>query len=308
MPREESRRRLARIGSTLGLVVGVAGVAFVARTVVSRSDEVAKAWSALEPPALALAVALGAAAMWWIGRTWGQLLALRGHRMPARRALAWYFTGQLGKYIPGGIWPVVGRSEMAARGGVDRPVAYAATTLSMATTYASAALVGGVASILSWTYPAVGGIVLAITVAAILTSGSSRLAAVAGRVISSVGAVPGPGALGRLVVVHVPAWIMIALSTSVTATAFGADVGVTHMMCAASLSWLAGFVVVGVPGGLGVREAAFTALLSPSVPAGVAVSVALASRVVFIVVDVGAALVSGLVAGRSGVRHGSAEA
>ena len=308
MPREESRRRLARVGSGLGLAVGVAGVVFVVRTLVSRWDEVRSAWSLLEPPGLILSVALGAAAMWWIGRAWTRLLALRGHQVPARRALAWYFTGQLGKYVPGGIWPVVGRSEMATRGGVDRPVAYAATTLSMATTYGAAALVGGVGSIVSWTYPVVGAAVLAATVLAVLLSGSSRLAAVTTRIAPRLGPLPSPGTLGRVVIVHVPAWILISLSTSVTATAFGADVGVTHMLCASSLSWLAGFVVVGVPGGLGVRELAFTALLSPSVPAGMAVSVALASRVVFIVVDVGAALVSGLVAGRSAMRGGSAEA
>lgn len=286
----------------------MAGIVFVVRTVVTRKDEVSAAWSALEPPALAAAVALGVLAMWWIGRTWSRMLALRGHHLPARRTLAWYFTGQLGKYIPGGIWPVVGRSEMAVRGGVDRPVAYAATTLSMATTYAAAAVAGGLASIVSWTYPPVGGAVAAVTLAAISLSGSQRVGALVARIAPRIGPLPRPDDLARLAIVHVPAWILISLSTSVTASAFGADVGLAHMMCASSLSWLAGFVVVGVPGGIGVREAAFTALLSPSVPAGVAVSIALASRVVFIVVDVGAALVFGLVAGRSGVRPGSAEA
>lgn len=308
MPRDTARRRLARAGSALGVCIGLAGVVFVVRTIVSRSDEVADAWSVLEVRGLFVAVALGVAAMWWIGRTWTSMLAARGHAVPARRAMAWYFTGQLGKYVPGGIWPVVGRSEMAARGGVERPAAYAATALSMATTYAAAALVGGIGSLVSWTYPVVGGSVLAAAVAALTVSGSARARTILGRLGSRLGTPPTGGTLLRLALVHTPAWILVSLSTSVTASAFGADVGIAHMACASSLSWLAGFLVVGVPGGLGVREAVFTALVSPSVPTGLAVSVALASRVVFIAVDVGAAVVSGLVAGRSAVRRGSAEA
>lgn len=309
MPRDADRRRLTRLASAIGVVIGVAGVVFVVRTLVSRSDEVADAWSALEAPRLVLAVVLGAAAMWWIGRLWSGLLGADQSRPPTRRTMAWYFTGQLGKYVPGGIWPIVGRSEMAVRGGAERGTAYAATTLSMATTYGAAALVGGIGSLVSWRYPLAGVAATAAVVCGVLSPSIPLVGSTAARLFSRLGTPPSTISLARLVAAHAPSWVLISLATQVTASAFGADIGFAHMLCASSLSWLVGFLVVGVPGGIGVREAVFAALVSPSVPTGVAVSVAVASRVVFIVVDVACAAIAGLIAGRSAVRRtGSAEA
>ena len=54
--------------------------------------------------------------------------------------------------------------------------------------------------------------------------------------------------------------------------------------------------MVGVPGGIGVRESVFTALAGTSISPGVAVSLALASRVVFIAVDLIGALVANIAA------------
>ena len=75
-------------------------------------------------------------------------------------------------------------------------------------------------------------------------------------------------------------------------------------MCSSDL-WLAGFVVVGVPGGIGVRESIFTALAGGTIGTPLAVSLALVSRVVFISVDLIGAAVSSAVAGAS--RDGSTE-
>ena len=54
---------------------------------------------------------------------------------------------------------------------------------------------------------------------------------------------------------------------------------------ATALSWVVGFIAIGVPGGLGVREATFAAVLSVAVPAGVGPAAALAARLVFMLVD-----------------------
>jgi hypothetical protein len=94
---------------------------------------------------------------------------------------------------------------------------------------------------------------------------------------------------------HVPAWLLMSLSTSVTATAFGAHIGIADMLFITTTSWLAGFVVVGVPGGIGVREAVFTSLAGGIIGTPMAVSLALMSRVVFIAVDLTGALVSSVI-------------
>src|SRR5688572_32489206 len=68
-------------------------------------------------------------------------MRLLGSDPSLRDTLHWYFLGQLGKYVPGTLWPVVGRSEMARRGGVPRPAAYGSVILTLGATYLAAVLV-----------------------------------------------------------------------------------------------------------------------------------------------------------------------
>jgi len=294
----------AKLASVGGILIGLAGVAFVVRTIVTKRTEVSDAFSHLNGITLIASLLLGLSAMTLIGYLWTRMLVTRGHHAPPRSAMAWYFAGQLGKYVPGGIWPIVGRAELATRGGVPRADAYAATGLSMVTTYLAAALAICLGSLLSWSYPIAGIAGLAAMSLGFLAFSSSALRgkvlSVLNRISPRASALTEPRRLLLLTVTHLPAWILMSLSTSVTASAFGADIGITHMLFITSASWLAGFVVVGVPGGIGVRESVFTALAGTALTPGVAVSLALASRVVFIAVDLVGALVANIIAKTAG--------
>ncbi len=291
---------LARLASVGGILIGIAGIAFVVRTIVTKRTEVSEAFSHLNGFTLIASLLLGLSAMTLIGYLWTRMLVTKGHYAPPRSAMAWYFAGQLGKYVPGGIWPIVGRAELATRGGVPRSDAYAATGLSMVTTYLAAALAICIGSLLSWSYPIAGILGLAALALGFMTFSNSTLRAkvlsLLNRVSPRASALTEPRRLLVLTITHLPAWILMSLSTSVTATAFGADIGITHMLFITSASWLAGFVVVGVPGGIGVRESVFTALAGTALNPGLAVSLALASRVVFIAVDLLGALAANIVA------------
>lgn len=290
----------AKLASVGGILIGLAGVAFVVRTIVTKWTEVSDAFSHLNGFTLIASLLLGLSAMTLIGYVWTRMLVTRGHHAPPRSAMVWYFAGQLGKYVPGGIWPIVGRAELATRGGVPRADAYAATGLSMVTTYLAAALAICLGSLLSWSYPIAGIAGLAAMSLGFLSFSNSALRgkvlSVLNRISPRASALTEPRRLLLLTVTHLPAWILMSLSTSVTASAFGADIGVIHMLFITSASWLAGFVVVGVPGGIGVRESVFTALAGTALTPGVAVSLALASRVVFIAVDLVGALVANIIA------------
>lgn len=309
MSQTPRRRCLSRIAPFLGVLVGVSGIAFVARTLATRWDDVRESFSRVDLLPLVASVLVGQMAMTLIGAVWVHLLQSRGHHAPRHRAMSWYYVGQLGKYVPGGIWPIVGRAELAVRGGVARGDAYKATGYSLVSTYAAAATVVGIGSIASWTYPAIGLLVAFGVIVGWFALGSARLLArvtggvarVSGRTI----AFPPRREFFALTALHVPSWILMSLSTSISAHAFGARIGVTHMLFITSLSWLAGFVVVGVPGGIGVRESIFTALAGGTIGTPVAVSLALVSRVVFISVDLIGAAVSSVVAGAT--RASSAE-
>ncbi len=92
-----SRPVLARITSLIGVAIGIAGVAFVVRTLVSKWDEVTDAFSQVDAINLILSLLLGLAAMTSIGWIWVTMIVARSHNVRHRNAMSWYFTGQLGK-------------------------------------------------------------------------------------------------------------------------------------------------------------------------------------------------------------------
>ena len=293
------RPLLARISSLLGVAIGVAGVAFVVRTLISKWDEVSDAFSQVDAINLVLSLLLGLAAMTSIGWIWVTMIVARSHNVRHRNAMSWYFTGQLGKYVPGGIWPIVGRAELAVRNGIPRLDAYASTGLSLVTTYAAAVVTIGIGAAVTTGHRFIAVLIAVGIVLAYAAFSQPSLRAViiriATRVSSSASSLTDPKRLARLTVLHIPAWILMSLSTSVTATAFGAKISIADMLFITTTSWLAGFVVVGVPGGIGVREAVFTSLAGGIIGTPMAVSLALMSRVVFIAVDLTGALVSSVI-------------
>lgn len=297
-----SRNFLAKFTSILGIAIGIAGVAFVTRTLINKWDQVSDAFSQVDALPLILSLMLGISAMTIIGSIWVTMLATRSHQVQHRTALSWYFTGQLGKYVPGGIWPIVGRAELAVRGGVARRDAYASTGLSLVSTYLAAIVTIAIGALLTTDHRLIGlAIISGLIIGFVLFANERlrlRIIALATKVSPAAQSLTDPARLAKLTMQHVPAWVLMSLSTSVTASAFGAKIGLFDMLFVTSTSWLAGFVVVGVPGGIGVREAVFTSLASPIIGAPLAVSLALLSRVVFIAVDVVGALVSTVVARR----------
>ena len=286
--------------SSIGLIIGLAGMAFLLRTMWTHRDEMKDSFSQLTWSSLVGAVFFAFMSMSYLGWMWGRLLLRRGYKVPRAQLVSWYYTGQLGKYVPGGVWAVVGRAEMAVRGGVPRADAYSVTGLSMFTTYSAAALCAALGSLLSWERPIIGAALLlallfGLSVYAIAPL-RQHLMGLLRKVTSGTNELTAPKDMLALTIVQVPAWIMISLSTTITAHAFGAEVGVLHMFFVSSLSWLIGFLVIGAPGGLGVRESIFTGLLSASIGTSTALSLAVASRMIFVSVDFLGALIFNVIA------------
>ena len=286
--------------SSIGLIIGLAGMAFLLRTMWTHRDEMKDSFSQLTWSSLVGAVFFAFMSMSYLGWMWGRLLLRRRYKVPRAQLVSWYYTGQLGKYVPGGVWAVVGRAEMAVRGGVPRADAYSVTGLSMFTTYSAAALCAALGSLLSWERPIIGAalllaLVVGLSVYAIAPL-RQRLVGLLRKITSGTNELTAPKDMLALTIVQVPAWIMISLSTTITAHAFGAEVGVLHMFFVSSLSWLIGFLVIGAPGGLGVRESIFTGLLSASIGTSTALSLAVASRMIFVSVDFLGALIFNVIA------------
>jgi uncharacterized membrane protein YbhN (UPF0104 family) len=227
---------------------------------------------------------------------------LVGVEVSLHHTTIWYFMGEIGKYIPGGIWPVVGRGELARRGGLQRSAAYASVVLSLAALYLSAMLVTAVLVPLRFLDagdPAALWVLVLLPVGLLLLHHRvlEWFVARAERLLRRDLPVQIPewsASLG-LVARYVPSWLLIGTATWCIARAFDAGVSWMTIAPAAILSWVVGFVLVPVPGGVGVREAAFVALVGTSVPSSTRATIAVAARLAFMLVDatgaaVGAAL------------------
>jgi glycosyltransferase 2 family protein len=284
---------MRRVIQSLGAIIAVAGVVFVARELVTSWDEVREAVTGANPVLLMSALAVGSCGMLIIGLGWRRWLAVLGARRPARETLHWYYVGQLGKYVPGGIWPVIGRGEMARRGGVAPSVGYSSTVLSLGITYLAAILAVAVALVAG---AAGGGGVLWQPIVVLLPLGMlalhPRVVATVLQVARRVSKrelnlpVPSWGTSAGLLLWHVPAWIAVGSATWLVAVALDTTTpDFLNILFATVLSWVIGFLVVPAPGGIGVREAVFVAAATSLSGLGVAAAVAVVARVIFILVD-----------------------
>jgi uncharacterized membrane protein YbhN (UPF0104 family) len=232
-------------------------------------------------------------------------MKLLGADPSLRSTLHWYFLGQLGKYVPGSLWPIVGRSELARRGGVARPAAYGSVVLTLGATYLAAILVvigfipfaGENGAGDQWWVLLLLPIGIAVLHPAVLGWGKRTVERIVRRPIDIV--IPTWRDSIELVLRHAPAWFFIGTATWMVARAFDPKAGWVELMLPSVLSWVVGFFFIPAPGGLGVREFAFTTA-AVSLDHGIGATVAVVSRLVFMLVDaLGALFASVVLSGRS---------
>ena len=294
--------------NAVGVAIGVAGLAFVGVRIYGDWDELTATLDSAQPAWLATAVLAGVVSMTIIGLNWLALIRRRGHDALFRRGMSWFFTGQLGKYVPGGIWPVVGQAELASRCGVDRRNSYLATASSMAFTLLGAVTVAAVCGMASPYDRRFTAFLLTLGVAVgVAALAIPQVRTVVARAATAVtrgrAELPEAPVVVLFTLRHVPVWVMFGAMNVCVLIALGGgrDPGlsgglVVDMLFASALSWIVGFVVVGVPGGIGVRESVFVALMTGPLGTTLALSVAVAGRLVTIAVDLLGALIAGAIA------------
>ncbi|MBS1847030.1 MAG: flippase-like domain-containing protein [Actinobacteria bacterium] len=253
---------------------------------------------------LAVAFVGAAVAMVIVAWTWADALAVVGGTMPRARSVAWYFVGEIAKYIPGSIWAAVGRGEIARRRGVPASKAYPSVFLSLVALYLAAVLTAAVLAPfdLAHTRDAGPALLLLLLVPIGLGALHPRVLAAVVELAERITRRTIPIVVPRwrtsvlLVIRYVPAWVAIAFATWAVGRALpGVDAPVVRVALATVLSWTAGFVTP-TPGGAGVREAVFVAV--SGIAAGPAAAIAVSARIVFVIVDVAGALLGAPLMGR----------
>ena len=257
---------------------------------------------------LAAIVGLGAT-----GLAWRAVLTRLGSPLPVSAVPPVFFVAQIGKYLPGAVWPYLAQVRLGREYGVPASRSAAASALFVLAHCATGGAVA--AAVLPWASPdavrrfwwalALVPVMLATLHPRVMLPLLRRAHALARR-----GTAPDrldggriTGALGWLLV----AWLcygasMFALLAPVTSGGLARRGAVA--LGGYALGWTVGFcaaavLVAAAPAGLGFREVALLAVLAPVLTGGPAAAVVLVSRVVQTLGDAGWAL-AGLAVGRRG--------
>src|SRR4051794_3790060 len=227
------------------------------------------------------------------GLAWRALLADLGARLPLTLAARVFFVGQIGKYVPGSLWPMVVQAELAKR-HVARRSTVAATFVLLLLSGATALLVVLVTLPLT---PGHGGrtllwvALLVVPVVALLHPG--LLGRLLDRGLRLLGRQPLEQWTSLRGTAVATGWVLLAwlaaglqvwlLSVPLGAPATWQTLALTTGGYA--LAWAIGLAVVVAPAGAGAREVALAAVLSTVLDRGAVVVVVLLSRVIFTAAD-----------------------
>ncbi|MEQ4715323.1 lysylphosphatidylglycerol synthase domain-containing protein [Nonomuraea sp. B19D2] len=284
-------RRVVRY-AFLAVALGFGGYA-----VGKQWDAVVAGFARLSPAALAGSLAAVVAALLGAMLTWRTLLADLGSPLPLRPAAKVFFVGQLGKYIPGAVWPVIAQMEMGHDLGVPRSRSAAAFFLMMPIQLATGLLV----TLVTLGWDKYGWLLLFIPLLLVLLE-PKVINGVIGYALRRLKREPLERPLTRRGMLTALGWALAGwLSYGVHLYFVAPQGGLLFAVGAFALSWCLGILTFVVPAGAGVREVAMVAVLAPQLDSGAAIAVALSSRIVIVVGDLICAGLAGIAARRDSV-------
>jgi len=117
--------RIVKVG--FGAAVLVFGGIYIG----TRWDGVRDAISHARPEWVVVAIVCAAAGQWGSALSLGAVLRMIAPPMPILEVARVHFVSQLGKYIPGSVWPIVAITEMCRRYGIARRSAATAGVLAL---------------------------------------------------------------------------------------------------------------------------------------------------------------------------------
>lgn len=248
---------------------------------------------------------LGAVGIVWAAyallvEAWRRVVVSMGQRLGYWDAARICMVSNLGKYVPGKVWAIAGNAILAQQAGVAAPAAVAGAlvlqALALASGIALVAVLGPAAlrSAGSWYVAAALTLgLLAVVGVGLLTSGRA-LGMLRRWWPSTVPMIP-PIPVGTMVgafAANVVAWGAYGLAFLCLVRGLTPDIALSwdRATTVFAVSYLVGLIAVFAPAGLGPRESLFYLLLAGPVGPKLAVALALATRVLLTVTELGSAV------------------
>ena len=261
---------------------------FIGRMIYGNWQQVRSEPWRLDLPWLAVSFALGAA--WHLVRPLGWTRLLRGfnHVIPFWEIYRVYRKSELSRYVPGGIWQFAARIYLTRQYGVSAAACLAATLLDM-TLAALAAMVvaawlSGVASasLAEWqrytlfAFPLLG---CAVVYPPVFNAWAVRLASLLKQPFHPL-KISTARMLG-IWAMYVVMWALLAFAMASFARALLPSLDADRFALVAgcyALAWVTALLTMVAPAGMGVREGILGLLLTQSIAAGTAMTLAVAMR------------------------------
>lgn len=283
-------------------IVALAIIGFAARSLIRNWHELAAqplAWR-VDPLLLLLAAAVVWAMYAVLVNAWRVMLASWGERLDGWTAGRIWTVSNLGKYLPGKVWAIAGMALMARQAGVSPAAATGSAVILQVIAIGSGAAVAALtgAGALERLRP---GTTLALAVLVTAALGGiallfwppvlRRLLRLAAPEAGDRTTPPVRGILFGLGA-NLTAWIGYGVALWLLARGLLPAAGLDLLPAIAvfTASYLAGFLALIAPGGLGVREGLFILMLQGPLGIGAATALALASRVLLTITEFGAAV------------------
>lgn len=230
------------------------------------------------------------------GLVWLAIIRGLGADITAREGARMFFITQLGKYVPGSLWPVAMQADIGTQLGIPVRVAVMAQVLFMWVLVVTAGVLGSVAGLgVVFTVLQINGnLWLAALSPLLLVCVHPKITmGVLNQLLNLLGRQPLPGQLGWGAMARAVAWAFLMWLI------YGAHLWVIHdplvhkgwlywpevnylfMVSLFAVAWLVGFIVIIAPAGAGPREI----ILVTALGATMGIPIAAISRVALIIAD-----------------------
>lgn len=227
---------------------------------------------------------------------WRRLLKMCGHKdISANICNRIYGKSQIAKYIPGNVFHVVGRHILGSQAGIKNIVLAGATIYEILGLISISVLIGFSGMImfgLSNIYFSLFQIILILFSTIILTSLITALApylmSLRGIILPYRGIWETVIDISKVYIFYFIFFLIAGLLLVIIVNLFlDIDINITaKLIVIFSIAWLAGFIIPGAPGGIGVREAVIIFFITPIIGEAQSVAIAIALRFVTLLGDV----------------------
>jgi hypothetical protein len=274
---DDHRGQAVKWGKILGWVLSLAALGFIGKWIVGLKHEVWQTLAHLHPAWLALSLVLF---LIWFGLrfiAWDRISRSQGYGGERRTNLRMWAISELMRYIPGNVWSFAARYKGSREGGAARSSSIIALIVEALSLVSGAAIVTLVSRPHGWLLAVCLGIIVVSVAILIILPHLKKMPRFAEMK-------PIPNAFG-LVVWYVLVWVTFGLAAATIWKAFPQAnlMGWLNALSANVAAWLAGYLSLITPMGLGVREVAFVGLVPAALGVSLASLVALVTRLWMIV-------------------------